>query len=206
LSGLFVVVDGIDGAGKSELVVRLAESFMSAGVKVMTTFEPTKGKYGSELRNSFVGPRLPLEEEIDLFVKDRRDHIETIVRPALARNELVICDRYWHSTCAYQGARGADVEGLIRRHEFALEPDVMFLLDLEPNTAVERIKKARGTFSSFERLKDLMIVREIFLDLAERFPYVQIVDADIDQNVLLHGLLTILDPLVQNLMSGQSRF
>src|SRR5437868_4649133 len=78
------------------------------GREVVLTKEPTDGPWGQKLRRSFVTERLAPADELDAFVNDRREHVDALITPALARGAIVIVDRYYYSTVAYQGARGLD--------------------------------------------------------------------------------------------------
>ena len=91
----FIVVEGIDGTGKSTLARALQERLKRMGVSCLCTFEPTDGQWGRKLRDSFTGgERLSLDEELELFIKDREEHVETEILPALEAGRTVICDRY----------------------------------------------------------------------------------------------------------------
>ena len=139
--GIFIVIEGIDGTGKSTLASGLQNAMSDRGLDVLRTFEPTDGKWGTMLRNSFTGAsRLSLEEELDLFHKDRREHIADVIKPALEQGKNVICDRYYLSTMAYQGARGMDMNKIRKINEaFALPPDLVLMLELPVADAIERI-------------------------------------------------------------------
>lgn len=169
--GLFVVVEGIDGAGKTTLARRLTERLSEQGIKCLFTFEPTSGVFGTRLRKSSVGRRrLRPDEELDLFILDRREHVEETILPALSRGDVVVCDRYYFSTMAYQGARGQDPEEIRQINEaFAPAPDLVLLLDLDPASAVERIRKKRGEDpDNFEEIGYLERVAGIFRSLKDK--------------------------------------
>ena len=100
-SGLLIAIDGIDGAGKTTQVEFLRKVFSDAGMEVVCSKEPTDGEWGSKLRESAQNGRLSLEDELDLFVKDRRDHVETLITPELEAGKIVILDRYYYSTITY---------------------------------------------------------------------------------------------------------
>ena len=168
--GLLIVVEGIDGTGKSTLVKMLEESLKRRGFHVVSSFEPTNGTFGQRLRESFSAQhRLSPEEELRLFTEDRRQHVKELIAPALRAGKIVILDRYYISTMAYQGARGLDPEDIRRQNEaFAPRPDIAFILELEPEEALRRISVKRGEVpNSFEALGYLKRVKAIFdsLDL-----------------------------------------
>ena len=145
MAGALIAFEGIDGSGKSSQVERLAGALRRAGHTVVATREPTDGKFGRKIRSlSTRDAPLSLREELDLFEEDRREHVEDLIRPALERDEVVITDRYFLSTAAYQGARGLDSTEILRAHEAIFPiPDVVFLIDLPPAAALLRVD-ARG--------------------------------------------------------------
>lgn len=185
-SGFLVVIEGIDGAGKSTLQRNLAQWCRECGLSVVTSREPTDGPHGKAIRQSAREGRLSLEAELDLFLKDRAEHAEKVLRPALEKGQVVILDRYYFSNAAYQGARGLDPKQIIAQNEaFAPAPDLVLLLDLEPSTGRDRITQRNDTPDDFEGAEYLAQVREIFLSLdqpfirrinAERLP--ELVEAD----------------------------
>ena len=137
MTGKLVVVEGIDGSGKSTLV-RALRDVMDAVV----TREPTAGPHGTALRDAFAaGIRLPAAEERRLFEMDRREHLAGVVLPALAQGRCVVVDRSYYSTAAYQGRDGEDARAIVAANEqFAPRPDVLIYLDLPPAFALARIQ------------------------------------------------------------------
>ena len=175
-SGFLVVVEGVDGAGKSTVLRHLAAYCEAKGYAAVSSREPTDGPHGRRLRESAVQGRLPLEAELELFVLDRRAHVAAVIAPGLERHAVVLLDRYYFSTAAYQGARGADPEAVLRMNEeFAPQPDLVLLLDCEPALSLERIRARGGGADAFERLEALEAVRKIFLSLDR--PFIRVVDA-----------------------------
>lgn len=174
--GFLLVLEGIDGAGKSTLARRLSDRLRQLGVASTISREPTDGLHGQALRHSAKTGRLPLEEELELFVKDRAEHVEKVIKPALRTAEVVILDRYYFSTAAYQGARGGDPEAIIARNEaFAPVPDMVLLLDLDPPAGVGRVTSRGDSPDEFEALAYLAKVRQTFLALQR--PYLRKIDA-----------------------------
>ena len=109
--GLFIVIEGIDGTGKSTQLHLLAEKLRQLGYAVVATREPTNGPYGQKIRELFVDRgAVSQEEELELFIADRDQHVKEVIAPALADGCVVICDRYYLSTIAYQGANGMDLD------------------------------------------------------------------------------------------------
>jgi dTMP kinase len=174
--GFLLVLEGIDGAGKSTLQRALAEWCRGQGRRVVTSREPTDGPHGRALRESARTGRLSLDDELELFLKDRREHVQMLINPALERGDVVILDRYYFSTAAYQGARGLDPAAIIAANEtFAPVPNLVLLLDLDPSDGHARIGARGNSPDSFEGANYLREVRRIFLSL-ER-PYIRRIDA-----------------------------
>ncbi len=135
--GILVAFEGIDGAGKTTQANRLAERLRAADIDFVQSKEPTSGKWGTLLRASATTGRLSPEDELAAFVNDRREHVETLIRPALKAGKVVIVDRYYFSTVAYQGARGLDAAEVMRANEaFAPEPDLLVLLEVAPEVRI----------------------------------------------------------------------
>ncbi len=167
---LFIVIEGIDGAGKSTFAKRLYQELKKEGFDCLLTFEPTKEKWGKQLRLSFTSKeRLTPEEELALFLKDRKEHLENVIIPGLKHGRIVISDRYYYSTVAYQGARGLNPEKILDlSKKTALTPDICFLLVISPEEGIKRIKEGRGEdTNNFEGLDYLKKVSKIYDKMKE---------------------------------------
>lgn len=176
--GFLLVLEGIDGAGKSTLLRALAAHLRSRGISVTTSREPTDGPHGTALRQSAKTGRLSLGDELELFLKDRAEHVTHLIKPALLRGEVVILDRYYLSTAAYQGARGADPQRIIVMNEaFAPQPDLVLLLDIDPLGGTGRILRRGDEPDDFEAVTYLANVRDIFLGLPQ--PFIRRLDASL---------------------------
>ena len=174
--GIFIVIEGIDGTGKSTQARLLRDAFARAGREVILSREPTDSEYGRLLRESANRGRRSLEEELDLFVKDRTQHVETLINPALAQGKVVILDRYFYSTLAYQGSRGGDVGQLKSEMERRFPiPDAVFVLDMDPAVSRQRIAASRPRPDEFESPEGLRRARAIFQSLSD--PFLTHVDA-----------------------------
>jgi dTMP kinase len=176
LSGFLIAIEGIDGAGKTTQANFVQEHLQAKKLCVVRTKEPTTGQWGQMLRDSASTGRLSLKEEVETFIKDRKEHVETVINPALHEGHIVIVDRYYFSTMAYQGARGMDPKELMRRNElFAPEPDLLVVLDIEPKLGLERIKTRGDKANHFERTGSLKSARAIFNAIKK--PYLYRLDA-----------------------------
>lgn len=170
MPGFLIVAEGIDGTGKSTQVRLLADALRAAGHRVITSREPTDGPYGRRLRQSATTGRLSPEEEFQLFLRDRRDHVATLIRPALDAGSIVILDRYYFSTMAYQGARGFDPEEIRRlNEEFAPQPDLLLHLDLPVDKALDRIGARDGSANEFEQREALQQCGRVFHSVTDDF-------------------------------------
>jgi dTMP kinase len=174
---MFLVIEGIDGTGKSTQAQQLAAWLREQGREVIVDFEPTHGPFGQKLRDSFTNGRLSPGEELELFLADRREHVEQVIAPALAAGKAVILDRYYFSNMAYQGAIGFDPAEIRRQNEaFAPVPDLLFILDLDIDTALARIGGRGDTANEFEKRENLERCREIFLSLKDE-PFARVIDS-----------------------------
>lgn len=175
--GLFIVIEGIDGTGKSTQAIRLGEWFRAQGREVVVSREPTAGPWGKKVRESAATGRLSPEEELEYFLNDRRQHVEELIAPSLAAGKVVILDRYYFSTMAYQGARGFDPSEIRRQNEaFAPVPDRLLILDLDVDSALERIGARGDTANEFEKRENLERCQEIFLSLRGE-DFVRVIDS-----------------------------
>ncbi|MCB2154051.1 dTMP kinase [bacterium] len=139
-NGLLVAVEGIDGAGKTTQCLMLRDWLHEQGVGCSMFHEPTHGPIGEELRRLARSGRLEPQQEFEYFRKDRIYDVETNIAPALARGEVVIMDRYYISSIAYQGALGLDAAEIQAANEaIAPRPDLIFLLDAPVRDALGRV-------------------------------------------------------------------
>lgn len=147
MSARFITFEGIDGAGKSTHIEAVAQRLRGAGATVVCTREPGGTPLAERLRELLLHtPMDPLSEALIVFAA-RRDHLQQVIRPALARGDTVLCDRYTDATFAYQGAgRGFGLDVLHQLEAWVqagLQPDLTLWFDLDPATAAQRRGKAR---------------------------------------------------------------
>ncbi len=163
--GLLIVFEGIDGTGKSTQCGLLAKSLTDRDVPNIALAEPTRGTWGTKIRRLLSEGRQGIspQEELSWFVNDRREDIELNIMPALQDNKVVLMDRYYFSTAAYQGALGLDPDQIRLENEtFAPIPDRVLIFLTSPETCLERIESSRDQKSAFEKLDYLQNVQKIF--------------------------------------------
>jgi|YelNatPaOPRAMG01_1025707.scaffolds.fasta_scaffold04551_12 dTMP kinase len=169
--GFFIVFEGIDGSGKTTQSKLFSDFFSKKGKQVIWTKEPTDGDIGSLLSNKYLKEvDLPIVDAL-LFAADREEHLKKTVIPALSQGKIVISDRYYHSTLAYQQAQGLELKWLLELNKNFIKPDLTIIIDLEPEIAIERIEKDKKRKiedrKKFEKLEFLKKVRKNFLDLSK---------------------------------------
>jgi len=173
--GMFIVIDGIDGSGKSEILKQLHNYLFSKHKKhtLLTTREPTNGIYGSKIRKILRNekdPKINGKKLMGLFIMDRQAHLKNVIAPFLNSSNkhelhIALCDRYYYSTIAFQGAQGLDMHEIISKNKKFRKPDIAFILDVKPSIALERISCREK--EKFEQLEFMKKIRKNFLELPE---------------------------------------
>ncbi|TAL36419.1 MAG: dTMP kinase [Spirochaetes bacterium] len=188
---LFIAFEGIDGCGKSTLCARLHAHFLSNKLPSVLLREPTDGIWGRKIREMLKGPELPdAAEQVRLFLMDREYDVENNILPAIRHRRLVLMDRYFYSNAAYQGAGGIPPVSILEenvRRGFPI-PQRVYLLDLSPEAALERISgRDTGTGNDlFEKQEFLQRVRAHYLAMAdERF---SVMDGSADPESLFRAV------------------
>lgn len=179
--GSLVTFEGLDGCGKSTQCARLHERLEADGVAVVSTREPTDGEWGQRIRAmARSGDSVSPQEELAWFIEDRREHVSGVIEPALAEGSVVLCDRYYHSTVAYQGSRGLDPWELLAEAEAAFPvPDRTLLFSLPVLVGLERVRTRGGIPEpAFERQDFLERVAAVYGALAERREAIMKIDAE----------------------------
>ncbi|MEM4697654.1 MAG: dTMP kinase, partial [Zestosphaera sp.] len=136
----FIVFEGLDGSGKTTVSLRIVEALAREGFKVLYTYEPYSEDF-IKLINDY-GKRLGGVMEAYLMAADRYNHVVSVITPALREGLIVVSDRYYYSSLAYQGAKGVDVEWIKTLNKFAPEPDLAIYLDVEPSVGLRRKKSS----------------------------------------------------------------
>lgn len=188
-SSILIAVEGIDGAGKTTQVRMLREALERAGESPIVSKEPTNGPWGKIIKDSATTGRLSLEKELDAFLNDRTEHVNTLVAPALDQGRIVILDRYFYSSIAYQGSRGASVDEVktLMESRFPI-PEVVFVLDIDPAIGIHRIAHSRGEEPNhFEDRKNLSKAREIFQQMSGK--NIQHIDGSMSKTAVYASLI-----------------
>ncbi|MEL5849139.1 MAG: dTMP kinase [Candidatus Igneacidithiobacillus chanchocoensis] len=175
-TGIFITLEGIEGAGKSTVLPFLAKQIGDLGYMVECSREPGGGPLGEALRGVFLDPQLQLdaEEELLLLYAARYNHLRTRIRPALAAGKVLLCDRFEDSSFAYQGGgRGLPATRIAALSQWAdirPQPDLTFWLDIDPAMAAERIRERRPDRLEQESIAFFRRARASFAERAAAEP------------------------------------
>lgn len=176
--GKFIVFEGLDGAGSSTQIDKLAASLKKAGRNPVVTKEPTNNIIGGLIRGQLTKDWNSSMECLQLlFAADRAHHLERLIIPALKDKKIVLCDRYFFSTVAF-GALDLDRGWLLEINDQFLLPDLIILLKVSPRECIKRMHENRFRLELFEEEKKLQKVWKTYTWLAEKFPNVKIVDGE----------------------------
>jgi len=190
-NGLFIVLEGIDGAGTSTQAQLITKQLRLDNHKVFQTFEPSDGKIGKLIREIIRsdGKSKPSWMAMTLlFSADRLVHLETEIEPNLIGGYHVICDRYYHSTLAYQSLsnnlHGVDWIPWIKNvGVFSVKPDITFVLDIDPEVAAERMQGRKKPKDVYENLEFQKKLSKFYANIEQHFPAERIVHVDGSQNI-----------------------
>ena len=200
--GHFITLEGGEGAGKTTLLTALKARLETSGHEVVLTREPG-GTPGAEAIRALLvtgaADRWTALSELCLFFAAREDHLERLIRPALQRGAIVLCDRFSDSTRAYQGQAGGAgreaVEALDALIVGQTQPDLTLILDIDPAIGLKRAAAQRGTEDRFEGKAFAFhtALRAAYLELAERFPErCGVLDASVTPDVLAEAAWTLV--------------
>jgi dTMP kinase len=175
-AGKFITLEGVDGAGKSTHIPRIAQLLEAQGKEVLLTREPGGTPLGEKLRELLLHESMHPETESLLMFAARREHLEQVIRPALERGVYVISDRFTDASFAYQcGGRGVDVGKIAQLEQWvqgALQPDLTLLFDVPVSVSTQRLAGARNP-DRFEKENAVFFerIRHAYLARAEQFPH-----------------------------------
>jgi len=196
---MFISLEGVDGAGKSSHLAWLEDWFRSRGREVRMTREPGGTPIGEQLRELVLHQAMHPETEALIMFAARREHVEQVIRPAIAAGEVVISDRFTDASFAYQcGGRGLAEARLAVLEQWVhadLQPDLTLLFDLSPEIAAQRLANARAP-DRFEREQSDFHarVRTAYLRRAEQFPQrIRVIDGSREIDAVRRQLADILE-------------
>lgn len=166
MKSAFIVIEGLDGSGKTTqaktLVQKLGQSY-----NAVYTLEPSKGRIGSFIRRQILygEKRLSVPVEALLFAADRVEHVQNEIIPKLSKGQIVISDRYVYSSLAYQGSSGLSLDWIQTLNQNALRPDLALFIDVDPEIVLNRLKRKKSIMENIETQKK---VREVYLKFVNR--------------------------------------
>ena len=204
----FIVFDGLDGSGKSVMIersIRFLET-KRGDVDIAVSREPTDGQFGKKARKLMqeqLDPIKNAETFLQLFVKDREEHVEKVIKPFLKKKsdkiQMLFCDRYYYATIAYQHTRGLSWDAVIKPNKKFPRPDLVLLFDIEPMMALDRIDIARPAKEKFEQLSFMEALRKNFLQLPKKLKgeNIKVVDASGSKELVFVQIEEALDKLLK---------
>lgn len=181
--GVFFCFEGIDGAGKTTQALALQNKIRDWGAEAVYVKEPTNGVWGQKIRQIALHGRegVTPEEELDYFIRDREEDVRDNIAPVLARQGVVIADRYFYSTIAYQSVLGLKEDDIRRLNQDFPVPDVVFILEISTDLSQNRITQSRGETANlgYEQARFLADVKRVF----DAMPDPNIVRIDGDRSI-----------------------
>ena len=207
---MFITFEGIDGCGKSTQISRLERSLRRKGLSVLLTREPGGTEIGQAIRDILLrveNTHLTPLAELFLYAADRAQHVQEVIKPALAAGRWVICDRYYDATTVYQGVAlesyGRLIEMLNREASIGLIPDITFLLDCPAEVGLERIAKRAKNDRKRDRFERKTLdfhlkIRYGYLTLANKYKErFRIIDSSLSEDRVAAKIREVLAPYLQ---------
>ncbi|MBI3793943.1 MAG: dTMP kinase [Nitrospinae bacterium] len=196
--GLFIVIEGLDGTGKTTQAVALVERLKKNSLDAIYLKEPTNGPWGTKIRAIADKGRdgITPEEELGYFINDREEDSRLNIIPALASGKVVVMDRYIYSNAAYQGALGLSPDVIFEKNRAFPKPDVVFFLEIPPEEGLKRVNKRGGANEGFEKIEYLRRVHATFNGNAEGFKKMVRIDALQEEEKIAEAIWQKIAPLL----------
>lgn len=178
--GKFIVFEGLDGSGQSTQAGLLKDFLLEKGYEVILTKEPTIDSEAGRKIRKVLDKKLDISSKKlqELFAQDRKEHLENTIIPALKQGRIVISDRYFFSSFSYGAANGLDLEWLIEINNLFLLPNIIFLLEVKPETCIGRIEGRGLEKTLFEKKEKLEKTWETYKILPGRFENVYLINGE----------------------------
>lgn len=200
--GMFITFEGADGCGKTTQIGLLNKYLKEKNYNTLTTLEPGGSDIGKNLRqillhhDGFVSPRA----EMFMYLADRAQHTDAVIKKAVEENKIVLCDRHIDSTVAYQGyARGGDIKQIDLLNNLATneyKPDLTFVFDVDSIVAQKRVGETKDRLEK-EGLEFHKKVRMGYLELAKKYPNrIKVVDANLTIEEVFEQVKKIIDEIL----------
>lgn len=209
--GLFITFEGADGCGKTTQLTLLKEYLEKNNYKVITTREPGAKGLGEHIRKILLNYDGEVSNRCEsfLFLADRAQNIDTIVKPAIEQGKIVLCDRHTDSTIAYQGyGRGLDIQEINMLNNLATggkKPDLTFVFDIDVNTSMKRVGAEKDRLES-AGIEFHNRVRSGYLKLAQQEPKrIKVIDATESVEQIHNQVTKIFNSYITQLLSSQEK-
>ena len=199
--GVLIAIEGIDGAGKTTQSKILLNKLIESGYPAIRLHEPTEGKWGRKIKNLAKNGRHKTtpQTELSLFYLDRIEDVSKNIKPSLEKKRVIIMDRYYFSSVAYQSARGLSPNSIEEMNKkIAPVPDVTIIIDLDSEIGLKRIRHTRNmTPNHFERKRYLDRVRQVFLKQFDNRHNVHVIDGNRPIQIVASEIWKIVEPIIQ---------
>lgn len=196
--GKFIVIEGLDGSGKSAQINLIIKFLEENNKDVLVTKEPTgETEAGRKIKQALLKEIIiePLELQ-KLFVEDRKAHLKNQIIPVLKSGKIVVSSRYAFSTIAYGRSDGLDIDSLIKMNYNFIMPDLTVIVDVLPESCIERIEGSRPLKELFERKEKLAKARDVYKMLPVMFKNVFLVDGEKPINEVFENIKKLINGIL----------